>query len=278
MANNFSIIPADVLEQIQMNAGILLSAYNPTTPFAEIDDSMIIAVTTGGINAVCNVQSTDLLEDVDNAPNNTMEGRIITGYECTMSFTSIKFNAENAAWALGSATTTTLSGGAKKIVPKIDVAQTDYKDIWWVCDKTNGGAWAVLLKNAMSTGGLNMQSTKNGKGTNQVTLTGFYSAANIKDVPMEFYDIPAPGGSVTGGIELTQHSLTLEEGKTAQLGVSTYPVDAEVTWSTSAASVATVANGTVTAVGEGDCIITAQITVDGVEFTDTCTVVVTAEE
>lgn len=278
MANNFSIIPADVLEQIQMNAGILLSAYDITDPFATIDDSAIIAVTTGGINAVCNVQSTDLLEDVDNAPNNTMEGRIITGYECTMSFTSIKFNAENAAWALGSATTTTLDGGVKKIVPKIDVEQTDYKDIWWVCDKTNGGAWAVKLKNAMSTGGLNMQSTKNGKGTNQVTLTGFYSAANIKSVPMEFYDIPAPGGSVSGGIELTQHSLTLTEGNTATIGASTYPVESEITWSSSDSEVATVSDGTITAVGEGDAIITAQISVDGVEFTDTCTVIVEADE
>lgn len=277
MANNFSVIPADVLEQIQMNAGVLLSAYDITNPLERPADTDIIAVTTGGINAVCNVQSTDLLEDVDNAPNNTMEGRIITGYECTMSFTSIKFNAENTAWALGSATTTTLDGGVKKIVPKIDVEMTDYQDIWWVCDKTNGGAYAVKLKNAMSTGGLNMQSTKNGKGTNQVTLTGFYSAQDIKDVPMEFYDIPAPGGATQGGIELNHHTMNITEGNTAALAASVYPIGTAVTWSTSDNNVATVANGTVTAVGEGDCIITAQIAVDGVEFTDTCTVVVEAE-
>lgn len=278
MANNFTVIPADVLEQIQMNAGVLLSAYDITNPLAKPADAAIIAVTTGGINAVCNVQSTDLLEDVDNAPNNTKEGRIITGYECSMSFTSIKFNADNIAWALGSSTMTTIAGGIKKIVPKIDVEQTDYADIWWVCDKTNGGAIAVRLKNAMSTGGLNLQSTKNGKGTNQMTITGFYSAADIIDVPMEFYDIPAPGGAVQGDIKLSHHSVTLTQGDTFQLGASVYPSNANVTWSSSSDAVATVVGGKITAIGEGDCIITAQISVDGVEFTDTCTVIVTAAE
>ena len=108
-----------------------------------------------------------------------------------MSFSSIKFNAENTVWALGAAEQTTLTGSTvKKIVPRRDVKIADFKDIWWVGDKANGGAFAVCLKNAISTGGLNIQSTKNGKGTNQMTLTGHVSINAQNDMPMEFYDIP----------------------------------------------------------------------------------------
>jgi hypothetical protein len=66
---------------------------------------------------------------------------------------------------------------------------SDYKDLWWVGDKANGGAYAIRLINALSTAGLNIQTSKNGKGTNAVTLTGHVSMDQPDLVPMEFYDI-----------------------------------------------------------------------------------------
>lgn len=275
MAQHFNILPSDVREQIQMNAGVLLSNFDPTDPYKTPSDSDIIAVTTGGINPVCTPQTADLFEDVDNAPNNTMEGFQITGYTCTMGFTSIKFNAANIAWAVGASDTTTLSNGAKKIVPRRDVDLADFRDIWWVSDKLNGGAIAICLKNAISTGGLNIQSTKNGKGTSQTTLTGFVSAADVSKAPMEFYEIPPEGGSVDADIQLNFHSISVPDGDTVTLVASVYPLGSTVTWTSANSEVATVAGGVVTGQGAGNTIITAAITVGGVTFNDTCTVVVT---
>ena len=275
MAQHFNILPSDVREQIQMNAGVLLSNFDPTDPYKTPSDTDIIAVTTGGINPVCTPTTADLFEDVDNAPNNTMEGFQITGYTCTMGFTSIKFNAANIAWAVGASDTTTLSNGAKKIVPRRDVDLADFRDIWWVSDKLNGGAIAICLKNAISTGGLNIQSTKNGKGTSQTTLTGFVSAADVSKAPMEFYEIPPEGGSVDADIQLNFHSISVPDGDTVTLVASVYPLGSSVTWTTSDDTVATVSGGVVTGEGAGNTIITAAITVDGVTFNDTCTVVVT---
>lgn len=275
MAQHFNILPSDVREQIQMNAGVLLSNFDPTDPYKTPSDSDIIAVTTGGINPVCTPTTADLFEDVDNAPNNTMEGFQITGYTCTMGFTSIKFNAANIAWAVGASDTTTLSNGAKKIVPRRDVDLADFRDIWWVSDKLNGGAIAICLKNAISTGGLNIQSTKNGKGTSQTTLTGFVSAADVSKAPMEFYEIPPEGGSVDADIQLNYHSISVPDGGNVTLAASVYPLGSSVTWTSDDDTVATVAGGVVTGEGAGNTIITAAITVDGVTFTDTCTVVVT---
>ncbi|MBR1751842.1 MAG: Ig domain-containing protein [Ruminococcus sp.] len=273
----YTVIPEDIRKQIQMNAGVLLSNFDLTNPYTDPASADIIAVTSGGINPTCAAQTVDLFEDVDNAPNGTMEGFQITGYDCQMGFTSLSFNEENIAWALGASDKTTLSNGIRKIVPRVDVKTTDFKDVWWVTDMLDGGALAVCLRNAISTNGLNIQSTKNGKGTSAITLKGFITAKDQKKVPMEYYIIPPEGGETEGAIELNHHSVTLTEGDTVTLVASRYPADATVTWTSSDTTIATVDGGLVTAVAEGDAIITAQISVDSVEFTDTCTIIVNAE-
>ena len=84
------------------------------------------------------------------------------------------------------------------------------------------------------------------------------------------------GGSGTeGGILLSLHNLTLAEDETATLTAATTPAGETVTWTSGSNAVATVENGVVTAKGEGNTIITASVTVDGVTYTDTCTVIVT---
>lgn len=188
----FTRVASDAMDALQLDAGVLLSNFDPANPYIPPTDEQIIATTTGGINPTCEPQYSDFGEDVDNVPNNMMEFKHLDGWDCAMAFSSIKFNAENTVWALGAADRTTLTGSTvKKIVPRRNVQITDFKEIWWVGDKANGGAFAVCLKNAISTGGLNIQSTKNGKGTNQMTLTGHVSINDQDSMPMEFYDIPA---------------------------------------------------------------------------------------
>ncbi len=91
-------------------------------------------------------------------------------------------------------------------------------------------------------------------------------------------------GTVTGGVtykvtgvSLNKTSLSLDVGGTATLTATVQPSNADnqnVTWSSSAPSVATVANGVVTAVAEGTATITATAA-DGSGKTATCTVTVT---
>lgn len=204
----FTRVASDAMEALQLNAGVLLSNFNPANPYVTPSDADIIATTTGGINPTCEPEYSDFGEDVDNVPNNMMEFKHLDGWNCAMGFTTIKFNEANTVWALGAADTTTLSNGVKKIVPRRNVAIADFKDIWWVGDKANGGAFAVRLKNALSTGGLNIQSTKNGKGTNQMTLTGHVSIYDQDTMPMEFYDIPAESAGSTYPVAQNLTNLT----------------------------------------------------------------------
>ena len=78
---------------------------------------------------------------------------------------------------------------SSKIVPRRDLAQTDFADVWWVGDRADGGFVAVCLKNALSTGGFSLQTTKNGKGQIALELTGHVSIAAQSVMPMEFYSI-----------------------------------------------------------------------------------------
>lgn len=83
-------------------------------------------------------------------------------------------------------------------------------------------------------------------------------------------------GSVNPDIVLNKSNLALTVGNTASLTATTRPSGETVTWSSSDTDIATVSNGTVTAIGAGSATITAQITVDGTNYTDTCAVTVTA--
>ena len=71
----------------------------------------------------------------------------------------------------------------------MDLSQDDFTDIWWVGDRADGGFVAIQLKNALSTGGFSLQTTKNGKGQVSVEITGHVSIDAQKEVPMVFYSV-----------------------------------------------------------------------------------------
>lgn len=268
MAKKFTVIPSNTFEGLQLDAGVLLRTFDPTTGAAPRDEDIICA-TTGGIQATCVPTYSDLGEDVDNCPVNMLELKNLDSYECTLGFTSLGMSPEAIKLALGAAD---VNGSA--IIPRRDLATTDFHDVWWVGDKADGGFVAVCLKNALSTGGFSLQTSKAGKGQLAVTLTGHVSINAQNEMPMVFYSTTGTA-PVTPTVEFAKHSITLAPSATEKVNVTTIPSGATVTYTTGNAKVATVASdGTITAVGAGDTIITASIAVADVEYTDTCTVVV----
>lgn len=101
-----------------------------------------------------------------------------------MAFTSLGMSPELIRMALGAADINATTGA---IVPRRDLKQSDFTDIWWVGDKANGGYGAIQLKNALSTAGFSLQTTKNGKGQVSVELTGHVSINDQATMPMVFY-------------------------------------------------------------------------------------------
>ena len=83
------------------------------------------------------------------------------------------------------------SNNTSKIIPRADLSQSDFADLWWVGDRADGGFVAIQLKNALSTGGFALTTSKSGKGQVAVTLTGHVSIDAQDVVPMVFYSAEA---------------------------------------------------------------------------------------
>lgn len=182
----YTRIPQSTFNELQMDAGILLTTFDVTKTTAVADEDIITA-TTGGVNVVCEPTYSDLGEDIDNCPNNTKELKHLDGWDCRIETTALGTSAEAIKLALGAAD---IDGtNASKIIPRRDLNQSDFSDIWWVGDRADGGCVAIKLKNALSTGGFSLQTTKNGKGQTAMTITGHVSITAQDTMPMEFYSI-----------------------------------------------------------------------------------------
>lgn len=181
----FTVIPQDTFDALQMDAGVLLYNFDPANPVAPLD-SDIICATTGGVNPSCKPTMSDMGEDVDNCPAGMKELMHLDKWDVTLSTTSLGTSPKLIKMALGCAD---IDAETSKITPRRNLKQSDFSDIWWVGDKANGGLVAIQIKNALSTDGFSLQTSKNGKGQIALTITGHVSLDAQDEVPMIIYSI-----------------------------------------------------------------------------------------
>ena len=85
----YTKIPETAFQNIQLNAGVLLSAFNPES--ATVANESIIGATTGGVNFTATPTFSDQGEDIDNCPKNMMELKKLDSWEISMSGTYLIF-------------------------------------------------------------------------------------------------------------------------------------------------------------------------------------------
>ena len=272
----FTQIPTTAFEDIQLNAGILVDSFVPATGTI----GRLLGATTGGVSFNDSVEYTDFGEDIDNCPKNMLELKKLDSHEVTMSGTFVTLSAATAKMLAAAADVDDLD--STHIVPRNELLATDFVDLWWIGDYSdvntgdNAGFVAIHLMNALNTGGFQIQSADKGKGQFAFEFTGHYSMDAQDTVPYEVY-IQHGGAEPTPSVLINTHAVTVEENDTVTLTTQTIPAGQTVTWSSSDSTVASVTSGgVVTGEAEGSAIITATITVNGVNYTDTCTVVVEA--
>lgn len=183
----YTKISETLFQEIQLNAGVLLKTFNPSSPTAP-SASEIIGATSGGVAFEAVPTYTDFGEDIDNCPKNTKELKKLESWEVKMSGSFVSMTAGTAKMAIGPADIS-----AEKITPRNDLEDTDFSDIWWVGDysdkngETNGGFVAIHMINALSTGGFKLQSTDKAKGMFDFEFMGHYSIEDQDVVPFEVY-------------------------------------------------------------------------------------------
>lgn len=185
----FTRIPETTFQKLQLNAGILLASFDPAT--GEVAESDLLGATSGGVSFNAAPSFSDFGEDIDNAPVNVMELKRLDSWEVTMSGSFITVDVNAAKLLIGAADID--ADDATKLVPRSDLKNEDFRDIWWVGDysdqngDSNGGFVAIHMLNGLNTGGFSLQSNNRGKGEFEFEFTGHYSLEDQTRVPFEVY-------------------------------------------------------------------------------------------
>ena len=187
----YTQIPENTFQQLQLNAGILVDTFTPSTGVI----GNLLGATTGGITFNANPTYEDFGEDVDNCPNNMKEFKRIVSFDPTMSGNFLTCTPAIAKKLAGAAdidgTDTT------KVVPRNELLASDFSEVWWIGDysgvNTDGGSTqkagflAIRLLNALNQSGFKIQSSKNAKGQLAFEFHGHYSLDAQDVVPYEIY-------------------------------------------------------------------------------------------
>ena len=181
MNKMYHAISADAFKKLQFQAGALLKKFDPAgaTPIKAED---LICLTSGGITVSCKPNTVDLGEDMDEVPANTYQLKHITSWDCGLSTTCLTVSADTIKLELGAADV-----ASNKITVREDYQDDDFQDIWWHGNLIGGGYAACCLKKAASEDGLELKTTKDGKGNLTLSLKGHYDLTDTSKVPMEFY-------------------------------------------------------------------------------------------
>lgn len=189
----FTQIPTDTFKKLQLNAGILITEFDPAT--GELTASNIVGATSGGVSFEATPSFSDFGEDIDNCPKNTKELKKLDSWEAKMSGSFVTMDTKAAVSVIGTAAVA--SDDQTKVVPRNSVDAEDFKNLWWVGDYSDvnddgssagkAGFIAIKLINALSTGGFKIQSGDKAKGMFEFEYTGHYSIENTDIVPFELY-------------------------------------------------------------------------------------------
>lgn len=183
----YTQIPTDLFKELQLNAGILLDDFTPSTGTI----GNIIGATSGGLNFSDNPTFEDFGSDVDNCPRNSKELKRLTDRDVKISGTFLTVTAASIKMLMGAAD---IDGtDSTHVIPRKDLDDADFTDIWWVGDysdkngDTNGGFLAIHMINALSTGGFQIQTGDRAKGQESFEFTAHSSISEPDTVPYEVF-------------------------------------------------------------------------------------------
>ena len=232
--NTAYVIREDTFNEMQKEAGIILTNFDFDNPYTVPPTSDILATTTGGLHLRHETPMKDNGEGVDNCPEGVMELMEKDGDNISLEFTSITFNTTNIAMDIGAADTALDSRGHTRIYPRRNLKQSDFRNIICLFPMTGGGMCGAILSNVLSSNGLDIQTSKGERGTQSVTLVPHVSIHHQGVVPIEYFFIPAPelgeisvasaaGSSSAGDTVITISNYTLPSGHSYKYKVMDAP-------------------------------------------------------
>lgn len=192
----YTQVPKDLFKKLILNAGVIVSNFEPSSGSLEAED--ILGATDGGVSFSATPTYGDYADGIDNMTTNTKETKYLQSVEAKMSGT---YKTVTDKLIKDLAASADISGeNLKKITPRSNLTDDDFKDIWWVGDysdvnegEENGkanqvaGFLAIHLMNALNTNGFNVNSANKDKGSIPFEYLGHYSIETPDVIPYEVY-------------------------------------------------------------------------------------------
>lgn len=170
-------------QNLQLGAGaILKTAY---VGASSLSASNILSATNGG--ATFSAVPTYFTPTVDGIFDNVKgAGKTITNWAVTLTFTAVEADSEVLLRALGCADQDGTTGA---ITGRHKIKATDYADLYFIAEKGDGSIIQIKISNALSTGGLSLQTVNNGNGGISFTVQGNYDISALDTPPFEITTI-----------------------------------------------------------------------------------------
>lgn len=213
---DFEIIQKSDFDSMVFDSGIIVKDLDMTN-FTMPSEGDILLVTSGDISVNDNVTRLDLGEDVNGIHFVYAELQVVTGKDAaTISVTSLKFGADDIKRALGAADVDTVD--ERKVTTRLYYKDADFENLGFIMHRVDGGYVVMIMPKALSTGGLSITATKGGKGTQNLTFTGFRSITDKTTAELTYY-VQAGGES---GIVITAQpaNVTVAEGTATSFTVT----------------------------------------------------------
>ena len=183
----YSKITQSQFNEMQFDAGVWVRSFDITRPSISPND--VICATSGGISLSVVPNIVDTGSDVYMMPKETAEMMMLTGWSVEASFTCISMSADSIKMVLGASE----DGTGNSIIPKMELQDTDYENLYWIGDRVDGGFVVVKLINALSDEGLSITTAPKSMGEVAVHLTCHASIEeDMEAVPVEIYSVGTP--------------------------------------------------------------------------------------
>lgn len=189
----YTRIPVNTFKRLQLNAGILSKDFDPET--GEVKEEDLFGATNGGINFKAVPSTSNFADGIDNAPSNVKEFINLEYYDVSMDGNFVSVGLDTAKTLIAAADVDKET--PYKIVPRSDLKDEDFQDLWWIGDYSdinedgteggNAGFIAIHMLNSLNTGGFQLQSGNRDKGQFAFSFKGHYSLEDQSRVPFEVY-------------------------------------------------------------------------------------------
>jgi hypothetical protein len=169
-------------ENLQLGEGAFLKAKFTGTLSAD----NILSATRGG--GTLNITPAYRTRSIDGIPANTKEAKAVDSIGVTASFVALEITPELVRRACGVADLDTAN---KIITLRHEVKTTDFEDLYWLGEVSDGRKVQITFKNAFNENGLSLRTQPNNEGELSLSFSGNYSVADLDTPPVEIEFIDA---------------------------------------------------------------------------------------